>query len=175
MVKTDLEESELMQHSHPDLGPEGLPSWLLAPYHQFSRAAKEECRYLHLSMTGLSRLQVLPRVSTTLASISRDSGDEEAAKLHESRLEDAREVSKWVAAEVDRGFPLLHRHCTVGIWSALEALHQDLATGWLSNCPDAWTADEVLALRLKIAEFRGLGAQELAQLVVARLEKAGQP
>ena len=94
---------------------------------------------------------------------------------HSPKIEDARRDAAWVRQESDSGFPLLHAHSVVSVWSAIEVLAEDFAIAWLRNVPAAWQVPEVAKLKIQVGRFHQLGESERAAFVVSELSRTFAP
>jgi hypothetical protein len=56
-------------------------------------------------------------------------------------------------SEVDSDFPLLHGQSTIAMWSSLEAWVRSFVANWLANEPEAWQAEAVQKLKIRLGEL----------------------
>jgi hypothetical protein len=160
-----------MTHNHPEVDPTAVPEWIWPPFLVCEQRLQEEGRYLHLAMRGLAQLQALPKIIEVLYKVDAEM-ESEAGGTTSSRLEVAKRDADWVAKEAHSGFPILHAHAVVGIWSALEVLCEDFAIAWLRNLPGAWSASEVAKLKIPLAKYQQLNESERPRLVVSELSRS---
>lgn len=112
--------------------PEYLPNYASAPLRRFLVSWESDFCLLHLSMRGISVLSGRPRVFEALIPGAEV---EEQEKLS-TDLREARREAELAENELRMGFPLLHAHALVAMWSALEAAIEDMLVGILLNEPD---------------------------------------
>jgi hypothetical protein len=99
----------------------GWEPWAL-PLFRYEDYANEAQDLVHLSMNGLSRILDWPGFLKEL-DVPDDS----------DQLKSAVADASLAKSEVENGFPLVHAHALLGVWSALEALVEDVATAWLAT------------------------------------------
>jgi hypothetical protein len=158
--------------------PEYLPTYASAPLRRFSAYLKESDRLLHLSMRGISMLRAMPDVLEALAPWNEDSS--EVTKLDKSvsddethpmktEIETAKEEAGFAEKEVTSGFPLLHAHTLVGLWSAVEASIEDMLVAILLNEPVALESPVFSKLRVSLAEFERFGRAERMRFLLSEI------
>ena len=160
-----------MTHNHPEFDPAAVPEWIRPPFFVCDRRLQKEGMYLHLTMRGLAHLQVLPRLLEVLHEVDADV-DTQQGDTPAPKLEAAKQDADWVVKEARTGFPILHTHAVVGIWSALEVLCADFAIAWLRNLPEAWNAPEVGKLKIPIAKYQQFDERERPRLVISELSRS---
>jgi hypothetical protein len=143
----------------------GLADWAQAPFYRFLSFVTEDHVLLHLSISGILMLSKHDKLAEVLYETRDNQEDvEEAAQLKESRR-----VAALARQEIERGFPLLHAHATVALWSALESLVEDIAVSWLANDPTTLQLDRVGRLKIPAADFELLAREDrlrhMAQLL----------
>lgn len=158
-----------MDHDHVD--PTSVPKWILPPFLVCEKRLSDESLYIHLAMQGLHQLRQMPSVLKVLHGGEQCGEDQELIKRMDSAMQDA----EWVEAEAASGFPLLHAHSVVGIWSAVEVMTEDFALVWLENVPSAWQVQEVAKIKLPISRLRQLGPLDQPAIVIAELTRSFTP
>jgi hypothetical protein len=161
----------MAEHKH--LSAEDLPRWACKPMWVCFDRLENEVNFLHLTMRGLAQLRLLPKVLGILQEVKALPEADGAAKEGRRRisLDDAEKDATWVTCELEQGFPLLHAHSVVGVWSALEVLCEDFAVAWLTNVPEAWSCPEVAKLRLPISLYNSLSPDERPRFVIKELAR----
>jgi hypothetical protein len=129
--------------------PPRLPPWATDLFQAFSAHVKDLARVLDLSMRGISLLRG-QRQFLNLA-IAVDGREATAAEIAH-----AEEESALAQSEVDNGFPLLHEQATVALWGSLETLVRSFVASWLENRSEAWQADAVRRLKVRLGDFQSL-------------------
>jgi hypothetical protein len=124
-------------------------------------------------MRGLAQLTAIPKI---LSILSREDSDEpshtqeEASETYGS-LDSYKKDAAWVTKEAQNGFPLLHAHSVVGLWSAIEVYCEDLAIAWLKNVPEAWSSPEVAKLKIPLGIYQTLSDNERTRFVIKELSR----
>lgn len=150
-----------------------LPEWVKPPLRQCFARIEDENRVLHLSMKGLSQLRTLPKVLEVLHSIDLRTEAEAAERaLLADRLTAAKKDAEWVQREVKDGYPILHAHSVVALWSALEVLSEDLSACWLSNKPGCWQHPSISRLRIGLGEYEAMLRDERIRFVIRELSRS---
>ncbi|MFN7988667.1 MAG: hypothetical protein U0529_14420 [Thermoanaerobaculia bacterium] len=129
---------------------QGLPSWVTELFNQFLNHHDDLARVLHLSINGISMLRGR---YTALKVLTEVDGPTETSAAQLARAEKERELAQ---SELDDDFPLLHEQATVALWASLEALVRSFVAGWLANRPDAWQADAVKRLKVRLGDYEAL-------------------
>ena len=116
---------------------------------------------VHLHMSAVSRLIGIPGFLK-----------EAFYEPEESEwLISARKEAERAKDEASRGFPLLHAHSLLGLWSALEALVEDVAVAWLIAKPDTLQRSEFAKIRVPIAEFQLLSIEDQMSYLIAEVQR----
>ena len=141
-----------------------LPSWIPDLFTAFGSHVKDLDRVLHLSMTGIARLRAERQFLKLITVI--DGRDATPAEL--ARAEDEATLAQ---SEVENGFPLLHEQATVALWGSLETLVRSFVSGWLENRADAWQAEAVRRLRVRLGDYHSLPPADRCLWVVDLLDQ----
>jgi hypothetical protein len=141
-----------------------VPQWVLDPFYACHRRLADESGYLHMAMRGMQRLRHLPGLLAT----SEDAKSEELSAALRTATHDA----DWASKEAEDGFPLLHAHAVVGVWSAMEVLCEDFAIAWVAHRDDAWSRPEVERLKIPLAQYCQLSPDEVPRFVVLELQRS---
>lgn len=115
-------------------------------------------------------------VNRHIAAVSRLIGIPEFLRgLHESEdsawLISAIKEAEHAKDEVSKGFPLLHAHSLLGVWSALEVLVEDVAAAWLITKPDTLQRPGFSKIRVPIIEFQLLSAEDQMNYLIAEVQR----
>jgi hypothetical protein len=144
-------------HSEPLFG--AAPSWASKPFNVCRRRLADEDRYINIVMSGFFQLQQLPDLIET---VDDDDIDEDTRQA-------VRADAAWISKEENDGFPVLHAHAVVGIWSAIEVLAEDFAIAWLRNRRIAWDKPEIAKLKIPLSQYNQLNDDERPRFVVLEL------
>ena len=152
---TELQTQESQKNGPAESEP-CAPQWALAPFRRFLDQTERLGQIIHLSQTGISMLQGVPRAVEVLANVRGGSDSDEVR----SRLERATREAELAKRELATDFPLVHAQAVVTIWSYLEALSRTFVSEWLRNQPGALSVDEVARIKIKFAEYERLTQEE---------------
>jgi hypothetical protein len=144
-----------------------VPQWATAPFRRFLEQTQHLEQTLHLSIKGISGLRGMPGLVEALADLDEDMPGEEESR----EIEIAKKEAELAHREVDSGFPLLHSHATVALWSYLEALFRTFVSEILRNYPGAMTKDEVGKIKIRLGEYESLADEEKYLYVFNLLEQ----
>ena len=146
--------------------------WAVEPFLRFQKYLEESGRILVLSMKGLGQIARMPPLAEALAYFEREEGAPDIPTEEErQRLEQVREDARFAEVEEEQGFPRLHAHAVVDVWSALEVLREDLVVAWLVNVPESLSNPEVAKIRLPISETEATEKEDRMRLVYRELER----
>jgi hypothetical protein len=152
-------------------GELNLPVWLGPPFQQFHRHFKNERRFLHLGMQGLSQVSHAPGLLEMAFKVLKEKPDHDAQQA-EKTIEKAREDANWTKSEIDTGFPILHSHFVVALWSTVEVFCEDLAVAWLGNTPEAWKKEEISRLKIEVGTYHTMDDEERARYIIDCLSRS---
>ena len=161
-----------MADCRKDFDPNLVPRWIWPPFRICRQRLEDEIRFLHLAMRGLQVIRALPNYLEVVERENREMRAESGESRPHSRLEAAKQDAEWVTSETQTGFPLLHSHFVIGIWSALEVLCEDFALAWLRNVPEAWKTAEVAKLKVSVGRYQGLTEDHRPRFVVSELSRS---
>lgn len=146
-----------MPQDHISSHKEGL--WQAA-FHRFATYADEIETLVHLHMSAVSRLIGIPEFLKALYEPD-DSEWMISANSEAKRAQD----------EVSKGFPLLHAHSLLGLWSALEALMEDVAVAWFTDKPETLQRPDFSKIRVPIVEFRSLSIEDQMSYLISEMQR----
>ncbi len=147
----------------------GLPGWIQNPFDGFLDDREEFMEILHVSMVAIERLQGMPQLVEAIISARqvlrevREAGEEEGNddtpddSFHRERAQHEAGVA---TREVKSGFPLLHKHAVIVLWTSLDVLIRSVVRAWLKNRKGAVETDEVRSVQIGLAEFEELNEEE---------------
>jgi len=112
------------------------------------RAYREEIsKVLILSRMGVGRLSREDKFVDALANWKRTAGKFNAEQ-HEKEIGFAREIAEFSTREMQRGFPILHMHAVVALWTSIETLAKDFMACWLRHNPDILKRGQLKKLKI---------------------------
>ena len=129
-------------------------------------------RFLHLTLRGLSHLRKLPELVEIFQSIDDEVVQERLSGGLASRLGIPKPDSEWLKKEAETGFPHLHAHTLVGLWSTLETLCEDSVVAWLTHLKEAWQTPEVVKLKVSLLVYHKLPEEERPRFVAKELSRS---
>lgn len=94
--------------------------------------------------------------------------DQDEFELEKKR---AKKDAEFAKKQVDLGFPTLLAHTTISLWSALEALIQDVALLWLKINPDALQSDRLKNIKISLADFLSLDDEQRLRRLIGEIER----
>jgi hypothetical protein len=101
----------------------------------------------------------------------RDTAPEhEKNEYPEDRLAKVRDEAALAQTEIENQFPLLHAQVAIAQWGALESLIRTFLASWLLNNPSARTVQGLRRVRVRVAEYEDLAAEERYFHVIDLLE-----
>jgi hypothetical protein len=141
--------------------PRGSRSRWHASFLRFAEYVDETEVLVHLHMTGVSRIVDWPNFLV------------KAFRLPETdeSLIQARQEAKQAMPEYEKGFPLVHAHALLGIWSALEAMVEDAVVAWIAEKPDTLQSPDFAKIRIPLAEFSLMDADDQALYLVTEVQR----
>lgn len=142
-----------------------LPNWIVAIFEEFLEHQMDAARVLHLSMTGISMLRGRHGIVRALAKVK---GEADGPAEVDEHLAKENELAQ---REVDNDFPLLHEQATVATWSALEAFIRSFVAKWLQSGPNAWQAESIKKLKVRLGDYESLQLSDRCLWVVDQLDQ----
>lgn len=127
----------------------------------FKRAVDEIQATGELAMVCVAGIsQVSKSVDLVRALVQLDQHSNKRTETDDDRrkLAEANRLSTIAQSEIRNGFPLLHAHSLVYMWSILEALIDDLFVGALMNSPALLLGPHFSKLKIPIAEYESAAA-----------------
>lgn len=131
------------------------------PFGRVARYCQDTTVLIHLHMVSVSRLVEIPDFLVQAFYEPEDS----------KWLLSARSQAALAKEEVDSGFPLMHAHALLGLWSALEALIEDLTVAWLIAKPNILQRPAFSKIRAPVADFLQLSEEDRMSYVVTELQR----
>jgi hypothetical protein len=136
----------------------------------FMEFAKKANQVLMLSIRGISMLEGTPKLVHAIAKAEAVLGRQNEER--QKQLKNAEATARLAQEEVKNGFPLLHAHTAIAIWSALESSLPRMASAWLLQAPDTLERGAFQKLRIPIALACNLTNDSLASLAIEELMKS---
>jgi len=140
--------------------PDAEPPWY-APFRRFMKYIDETETLVRLHIHSVHRALAWPGFLSEALKVPED----------EEMLVAARKTASDAQREVDRGFPLLHAHALVGLWSALEAAIEDISVAWLVAKPEILLRPEFSKIRVPIAEYLFFSVEDQMSYLTAEVQR----
>ena len=140
-------------------------------FERHAEYAAETDRLLHLTKQGLLWIRNQPEAMKALDNWERVRGGYDEARA-QARRQHAEEVAVIAAAEVDRGFPLLHAHATVALWSTAESCIESILVTWLVEHPAELKCEALTKVRISLTEFETLDVEDRMRYLLDELKRS---
>lgn len=131
---------------------------------------EEANRLLHIAMRGLSAVKAMPAAVTALAQWDVANGREPDGESHKMR--EATEAATIAEQETERGFPTLHAHASVDLWSSTEACVDDLLCAWLGEFPEELKHDALAKVKIAFGEYLSLQVEDRVRYVLEEVKQS---
>jgi hypothetical protein len=152
--------------SDPQEKKPGAPSWATQPFKELVDRTERLGQLLHLSMKGISMIRAVPKMIEAIAKAEGGEGED-----RQERKEMAEKEAELARREVSEGFPVLHAHATIALWSALESSVRLFVVRWLQHYKPAMGVEIVQKLRVRIGEYERLEDEDRFFYILDRLEQ----
>jgi len=86
-------------------------------------------------------------------------------------LIEARNTAALAKEEADGDFPLMHAHALMGLWSALEALIEDVTVAWLVAKPEVIHGPAFAKIRVPVSDYHQMSVEDRMAYVVTELQR----
>ncbi len=149
---------------HAQEVPHGSRSRWHAAFLRFAEYTDETTLLVHLHIAGVSRIIDWPRFFAELC------GDELLQKHQETYSRGQTEANS-ARPEAEKGFPLVHGHALLGLWSALEAMVEDAIVAWIIDKPETLQSADFAKIRVPLAEFSRMDAEDQALYLVSEVQR----
>ncbi len=157
----DIGTIDEKRHTNPK-----KPEWAIAALEDFHAFFQNVDDVLHLSIRGLSMIEVSPAITNFLNTYHQI--EPEKAK---ARLEFDQRQSQLARQEIDSGFRLLHAQAVVSLWGGLECAIQDTVASWILNQPQRLLSEPWASLKIRLADYEPLSPDRRASYLVGHLEQ----
>jgi hypothetical protein len=145
------------------------PAWARDPFGHLCVELSNQQDLLEIAIAGISRMRLAPRMVKELERLQRIVGQEPSVTPTDH--ERAKRQAELAEREITQGFPLLHRHAAIVVWSGLEATVRLFVARWLQQTPDAMATEAVQKIRVKLADYERLQGEDRFFYIVDRLEQ----
>jgi hypothetical protein len=153
-----------------------LPDWAGPPFRRFLEDQRQVLIFYHLAIEGIGiiyyRFQRVEELAEELKKLNEKSGIESAHEPDEIKEhEEMKKRAEYARREAEQGFPVLNEQATVNLWSALETLVKDLVACWIENVPTARQSEAVRKVRIRLADYEAMSAEERSFYLIDELER----
>jgi len=150
--------------------PEPLNGNLDEVFKRFSEYLQEIDRILHLSSEGIAQTSKRVKVIEALGEWERAAGKFNSEK-HEIAMRDAKEKAAFATQEMSKGFPVLHMHAIVALWTGTETLTRDLFKVWIKFNPALLGRPPLNKIKISAFHFQNLSEDERMDLIVHEMDQ----
>jgi len=145
----------------------GAPSWATQPFSDLTESVEHLGQLLNMSIRGITLFRAIPQMVTAVAKAKGREEHQDTAK----ELADAEIAAAFALRETETGFPVLHAHAALSVWSQLEAAVRLFLARWLEHEKSALDVEAVQRLKVKIGEYERLQGEDRYFYIVDRLEQ----
>ncbi len=152
-----------------------IPRYAANPLQRFREYVTDSTQLLRLSIMGIHMLIEIPDTLRFIEQHEPPRDPPEDPAEHQEKFQQqlrlAEEAAQFAKRECKSGFPLLHAHTVVGLWSAFVSAIEDAVAGMLMNEPDLLQLEIFSKVRIPLADFEALEKQERMRVLVQEIEK----
>jgi hypothetical protein len=106
-----------------------------------------------------------------LDNLERVRADGNMKPFQPQNFESAKAEAEFARQEIEKEFPLLYAHALVSIWSAMEALFEDVLVAHIIHRPDVLKEEAFQKTRIPLATYEQLNQEDKARLLVYELQR----
>jgi hypothetical protein len=148
-----------------------MSDWYIDPYYRFFNFFEEAERVLQLSIKGIIQISRQMPLLEALDNLERVRAENSGKPIEPKDFKDARIEAEFARQEIEKEFPLLNAHSLVTIWSALEALFEDVLVAHIINRPEILKEDAFQKTRIPLATYEQLNQEDKARLLLYELQR----
>src|ERR1700722_7269843 len=149
-----------------------MSDWYTEPFDRFLNFIKEADRVLQLSVKGIYQISKQMPLLEALDNLARFRAERKLAPFEPRDFNSAKEEAEFARLEIERDFPLLHAHSLVSVWSAIEALFEDVLVAHIIHKPDILKEDVFQKIRILLAAYEQLNQEDKARFLVYELQRS---
>ena len=149
-----------------------MSDWYTDPFYRFSNFAEEADRVLHLGIKGIVQISRQMPLLEALDNLERIRAERDMKPYEPKNFEVARIEAEFARQEIEKEFPLLNAHALVTIWSAMEALFEDVLVAHIIHRPEILKEEAFQKTRIPLATYEQLNQEDKARLLVYELQRA---
>jgi hypothetical protein len=148
-----------------------VSDWYTDPFNRFLAFIQEADRVLKLSVKGISQISHQMPLLEALDNLARVRAEQAMKPFQPKNFESAKEEAEFARQEIEKEFPLLHAHALVSIWSAMEALFEDVLVAHIIHRPEILKEEVFQKTRIPLATYEQLNQEDKARLLVYELQR----
>ena len=148
-----------------------MSDWFVEPFNHYLAFLCEANRVLHLSMKGIAQASQQVQLLKALDNHDRLLAEEDGTPYVQRDFEAAKEEADFAKQELDKDFPLLHAHTLVSVWSAMEALFEDVLVAHIIHRPEILKEEAFQKIRIPLATYEQLNQEDKARLLVYEFQR----
>jgi hypothetical protein len=152
-----------------------MSDWFTKPFERFLAFVSEADKVLHLSIKGIAQASRQVQMLEAL-----DNWDRVKAECNEipytprtpKDFDSAKIEADFAKQEMEKDFPLLHAHTLVSVWSAMEALFEDVLVAHIISKSEILKEEGFQKIRIPLATYEQLNQEDKARLLVTELQRS---
>jgi hypothetical protein len=148
-----------------------MSDWYTDPFYRFQTFIEEADRVLHLSIKGIFQISQQMPLLEALDNLERVRAENSMKAFQPKNFESAKIEAEFARQEIEKEFPLLHAHALVSVWSAMEALFEDVLVSHLMHRPEMLKEEVFQKIRIPFAIYEQLNQEDKARLLVYELQR----
>jgi hypothetical protein len=148
-----------------------MNDWYTEPYYRFFNFVDEANRVLHLSIKGIVQISRQMPLLEALDNLERIRSENDKRPFEPKDFTAAKQDAEFARQEIEKEFPLLNAHALVTIWSALEALFEDVLVSHITNRSEILKEDAFQKTKIPLATFERLNQEDRTRLLVYELQR----
>jgi hypothetical protein len=149
-----------------------MSDWLTNSFGPFIKFAEETNRVLHISIKGIYQISQQMPLLKALDNLERVRAENAMKPFQPKDFQFAETETEFARQEIEKGFSLLYAHALVSIWSAMEALFEDVLVGHIIHEPEILKEDVFQKIKIPLATYEQLNQEDKARLLVNELQRS---
>jgi hypothetical protein len=148
-----------------------MSDWYIDPFDRFLTFIQEADRVLNLSIKGICQISQQMPLLKALDNLERVRAENAMKPFQPKNFQSAKAEAEFARQEIEKEFPLLHAHALVSIWSAMEALFEDVLVAHIIHRPEIVKEEVFQKIRIPLATYEQLNQEDKARLLVYELQR----
>jgi len=148
-----------------------MGDWLTEPFERYSTFLQETNWVLHLSKKGITQISRQMPLLEALDKLEKIRATADNLVRNPKNFEAQQKETNIAKQEIDKDFPLLHAHALVSVWSALEALFEDVIVAHIINTPFILKHEAFQKIKIPLATYEQLTQEDKARWLVYEFQR----